>query len=67
MHIAAKEGYLNICQLILENTHKKNPNCLGYTPLDLAANNGHFEICKLIVKEIANKKLTLMAYNFRPP
>ena len=68
-HMAAANGHLAICELIIENAKDKNPKSFvgphlhpyngsdGYdlTPLHLAANNGHFEICTLIIEMVENK------------
>ena len=53
LYIAAEEGYLNVCKLIAENVHKKNPR-MGYesgqviegTPLQIAERNGHSSVVK---------------------
>ena len=63
LHIAAEYGFLEICEIIVENTEEKNSknnrcvtnnpkNNWGVTPLHRAAENGHLEVCKLIVKNI---------------
>ena len=49
LHMAAIDGHLEVCRLILENVQDKNPcNISGATPLTHAVNNGHLEIIKLI-------------------
>lgn len=59
LHLAAKNGNLSVCKLIIENVLDKNPPAWGHkvqialpdqlTPLHLAANNGHFSVCDLII------------------
>ena len=57
LHEAAKNGNLNICQLILKNIKEDNPmnKSTGVTALHMAAENGHFDICQLIINNIADK------------
>ena len=59
LHLAAKNGNLSVCKLIIDNIVDKNPPAWGHkvqmalsdqlTPLHLAANNGHFSVCELII------------------
>ena len=50
LHLAAKRGYLPVCQEIIEDADDKNPEeWLGWTPLHRAAQNGHLSICQLII------------------
>ena len=40
LHLAARNGQIEICQLILKNVHDKNPECNeGQTPFQLALEN----------------------------
>ena len=56
LHSAAKNGYLEIWHLIVENVQEKNlRNHNGETPLHYAAQNGHLEICRLIIEKIQEK------------
>ena len=56
LHIAASNGHLEICQIILEEVDDKNPvTDNGLTPLYLAANNGHLEVFKFIFKIVTAK------------
>jgi len=57
LHEAAKNGNLDICQLILKNIKEFNPSnkSTGVTALHVAAENGHFDICQLIIKNIVDK------------
>ena len=49
-HLAAMNGNLNLCKVIMENIENCNPrNFEGNTPLLMAATNGHFEVCKNIM------------------
>ena len=51
LHIAAKKGYLSVCEAILEYAEDKNPrDPFGWTPLHLAAQGGHLSICKLLMR-----------------
>ena len=51
LHIAADNGQLEICKLILSVIEDKNPanKKEGATPLHLAAAQGHLEICRLFL------------------
>ena len=56
IHMAAINGNLAMCRLILDMVHDKNPdNDTGLTPLHLAAANGHFEVCALFIEHISDK------------
>ena len=52
LHIAAEEGYLNVCKLIAENVYENNPKVWGEewgvegTPLQVAEKNGHSSLVK---------------------
>ena len=51
LHLAAKNGQLELCQSIIDTAVDKNPKAWdGWTPLHLAAMYGHFKICQLILK-----------------
>ena len=55
-HLAARRGYLAICNFFIENLQDKNPvNNAGNTPLHRAAHKGHLEIWKLIIENVQNK------------
>ena len=58
-HFAAECGFLEICEMIMENMDEKNPKGdWGLTPLHLAAENGKLEVCKLILKNLqCDKKM----------
>ena len=51
LHIAADNGQLEICKLILSVIEDKNPSNKkeGATPLHLAAAQGHLEVCRLFL------------------
>ena len=56
IHMAAINGNLAMCRLILDMVHDKNPGTdNGLTPLHLAAANGHFEVCALFIEHISDK------------
>ena len=58
LHFAAKDGYKDICKMILDKQvgEDKNPKSkTGFTPLHYAALNGHVEIYKMII-EVAKDK-----------
>ena len=65
LHIAAENGCLDICELIVKNpgVKDKNPrlenrwvrNLKGETPLHLAAKGGHLEVCQLILTYAEDK------------
>ena len=58
LHLAALNGYENICEIILnfDEVKDKNPNDnKGVTPLHLAAYNGHTDICKLLFHHVQEK------------
>ena len=49
LHLAAKNGHLEIFQLLHENLTDKNPIMdKGITPLHMAAKSGHLDVCKFI-------------------
>ena len=55
-HLAAKRGYMVVCQDIVEYADDKNPEDWdGHTPLHEAAKNGHFSICQLILENVDDK------------
>ena len=68
LHLAAEEGYLNVCKLIAENVHENNPKIWGEewgvegTPLQVAEKNGHPSVVKYfqslmnVVEEPRKKK-----------
>ena len=70
LHLAAKNGNLSVCKLIIENVSDKNPTACQYpelreqeitstqdqwTPLHLAAYYGHFSVCEFIIDKISWK------------
>jgi len=55
-HLAAKRGYLPVCQFIIANADDKNPkDDRGMTPLHVAAQYGHLQICELIIANTDDK------------
>ena len=56
LHVAAQNGYLSVCEAILEYAKDKNPrDPFGWTPLHLAAQGGHLSICKLLMRYAEDK------------
>ena len=58
LHLAAENGNLEKCKLIVEHVENKNPRTnmdMGWTPLHLAVRNGHFDVCKLIIERVKDK------------
>ena len=55
-HLAAKRGYLSVCQILIYSTEKNHSECCNYiqTPLHYAAEYGHFSICQLIIEGSQN-------------
>ena len=49
-HLAAKRGYLSVCQILINGTEEKQC-CSSQTPLHYAAEYGHFSICQLIIEK----------------
>ena len=55
-HIASREGKINICKLIIQNTIDKNPfNDNGETPLHIFAELDHLQMHKLLIWNINEK------------
>ena len=51
LHWAARNGYFEICQYIMNNTFDTNPaDNDGFTPFHNAASNGHSNICQLFIQ-----------------
>ena len=56
LHTAARNGNLDITQLIIETIEDKNPsNNRGETPLHIASFDGNIKIVELILKNISDK------------
>ena len=57
LHLAANNGHFSVCELIINNILRKNPeDQYGWTPLHSAAQNGHLRVCKLILSNIHESK-----------
>ena len=57
LHIAAENGHLSLCQLIIENVTVKNPKDKdGRTPLHLSAKRGHLQVYRMLL-EYAKKDI----------
>ena len=64
LHLAARDGQLEICQLIIENTEDINApksSILHFmcTPLHVAAAHGHFEVYECIMSKSKDKNPSL--------
>lgn len=60
LHIAASEGFLNICEILLDyglNTELNTMNILMRTPLHLACLKNHLEVAQLLVRSGADINL----------
>ena len=44
LHLAARNGHIDVCRLIMKNVWNKNPKLFGATPRKLAYENDHMEI-----------------------
>ena len=64
LHIAASNGFEELCKLIMNNVKDKNPSSSnwGTTPLHEAASNGHVEVCKLIMDNIGGFPMEIITY-----
>ena len=61
LHIAAENGHLMICKLIIENVKEKNPACNdGETPLYLAVKNNHLNILNVEFQCKKRKNITYL-------
>ena len=50
LYLAAENGHLEICKLIIENLDDKSPPIdERFIPLCIAAHNGHLKICQLLM------------------
>ena len=48
LHLAAEQGYFEICQLLIDNIEDKHPLAANdMTPKDYAKRYGHYEIVEL--------------------
>jgi len=67
LHLSAKNGHFDICQLIMENVPNKNPaNLFGITPLHEAIKNCYLDICKLFIENIPIKQTFIHGCNVAP-
>ena len=49
--MAAQEGHLNVCRILMKSYFNKNPQSnSGRTPLHIAAERGHSEVCDVLLK-----------------
>ena len=56
LHMAAFNGHIEICKIIIDKIVDKNPkDNSDWTPLHKAAGNGHVEVCKLILEKVEDK------------
>ena len=57
LHLAAQEGHVSICRVILKYVIEKNPQKEDrVTPLHSAACYGRLEACKLLLEEAHDKE-----------
>ena len=67
IHLAAKNGYLEIAKLLLLNGANVNAKDAAHqTPLHFAASRGNFEIAKLLLQNGANINLKTSYYQETP-
>ena len=53
LHLAAENGHLSVCQLLLGKVKYRNlEEELGLTPLGCAARKGHSAICHLLLESV---------------
>jgi len=53
LHSAAREGQVDVCQMIVDNVRDKNPmNSDGTTPLHVAAEHNQPKICRIIMRHL---------------
>ena len=56
LHMAAREGHLPVCQLLLDAAEDKNPkDHKDVTPYSLALQNGHQEVARVISEMVKYK------------
>ena len=56
LHMAAREGHLPVCQLLLDAAEDKNPkDDKDVTPYSLALQNGHQEVARVISEMVKYK------------
>ena len=70
LHLAASNGHVKICQLIMEHLSDKNPAndywLGGFTPFHEAAKNGHLAVCQLMIDNLADKNPATTAARVTP-
>ena len=56
LHLAARNGHLELCQFIMEKVEDQNPKAprCGTTPLHLAAIKGHLNVCHYILGKVSD-------------
>ena len=53
LHMAAREGHLPVCRLILETAEDKNPmDNFKMTPYQFALQNGHHDVARVIMEAV---------------
>ena len=56
LHIAAREGHLTVCKILLEVAKNKSPkDNNGRVPLHMAAREGHLPVCQLLLDAAEDK------------
>ena len=58
LHLAARIGHFNLCELIILNVVNKNPINLHYeTPMMVAAISNHDAVCDFLKKSVRDCKV----------
>ena len=57
LHLAAKNGHVSLCKLIMERIKKYPGNYeFNRTPLHFAAEMGHYDVCQFLIYQIKDDK-----------
>ena len=65
--MAAREGHLPVCQLLLDAAEDKNPkDHKDVTPYSLALQNGHQEVARVISEMVKYRVATVNLSQARP-
>ena len=67
LHLAASNGHLEVCKLIMERLDDKNPGtAFQQTPFHWAARDGQFEVCKHMIENFPDKNPAAEASGWTP-